>query len=424
LAVEDFVPRIKDFGNGEIAKVSAAQAFLTQGDDERALLECDAALRLNPRSALSHLLRGWILAQQGKYEPATAACQKALQCDPAETKAHLVLGLIWLERDRYDAAEAELRIVTRESPEDAFGHMLLADVLIHERRWAEAEAELEAALELNRQLTTCRYKLALVKQEMGKLNDAIADAEAALRLNAHSPRSYLVLGDLYFARQNYEEALDQYLRATDLGPTLYEGFHKAGMTYARLQQQPLAIAQLRQALSRNPLAAESHFVLGNVLADIDAYEEALAEYRLAFQIDKRFTAARDAAVRMCELSGDQMLERGRGAQAIARYELALQLDPLALGALQKLGEAHYRLGDHAQAEAVFRRALEADDTLVPAHYMLGKTLLSQGRRADAAAELEAALRLDPGHAAARIALADTRADQRGLTPPRELEHEG
>ncbi|PIQ26026.1 hypothetical protein COW36_02535 [bacterium (Candidatus Blackallbacteria) CG17_big_fil_post_rev_8_21_14_2_50_48_46] len=68
----------------EPAYISLALIYSMKKDYAKALFQLDAALKLNPKGALAHKVKGLIFKEQGKAEAAIASFQAYLKAVPAE----------------------------------------------------------------------------------------------------------------------------------------------------------------------------------------------------------------------------------------------------------------------------------------------------------------------------------------------------
>ena len=68
--------------------------------------------------------------------------------------------------------------------------------------------------------------------------------------------------------------------------------------------------------------------------------------------------------------GEVCLQKGLYQEAIQGYEEALQLDPVSVMGLERMGVCCFELGERKRARACWRRALELDPSLVRLEDML------------------------------------------------------
>lgn len=88
---------------------------------------------------------------------------------------------------------------------------------------------------------------------------------------------------------------------------------------------------------------------------------------------------------------------GRLGEALAEYRLAVQLDPEYYEAWSGLAAVLSLRGEWAEAERILRRLVQAAPNQPNERNNLGNTLAASGRLAEAAAEYKQALALDPSH---------------------------
>jgi len=91
-------------------------------------------------------------------------------------------------------------------------------------------------------------------------------------------------------------------------------------------------------------------------------------------------------------------------QAVARFELSSQLDPLRPGPLNNLGNIYYSTGDLQRAIAYWTESVRVKPEQADAHLNLGKALYEVGRLKESSEHLHAVLTRDPGNEKAQVLL--------------------
>jgi tetratricopeptide (TPR) repeat protein len=102
--------------------------------------------------------------------------------------------------------------------------------------------------------------------------------------------------------------------------------------------------------------------------------------------------------------GGLLLQDGRAAEAVARFEAALASGPDDVGIRANLGRSLLQLKRFDEAAAQYREVIRLQPDYAEAHNSLGLALQGLGRAADAISEHEAALRLKPDYAEAHNCL--------------------
>ena len=104
---------------------------------------------------------------------------------------------------------------------------------------------------------------------------------------------------------------------------------------------------------------------------------------------------------------DARMTEGDHAEAAARYQEALALEPRNALAHGKLGLALQMDGKYRQAEAEFRRAIELKPAYAEAYFRLGTVLRWRGNFSASETALRRAIKLDPRNADALVGLGQT-----------------
>ena len=198
------------------------------------------------------------------------------------------------------------------------------------------------------------------------------------------------------AANRLDEALKFLKQAETVAPGDHHTLVEQGRTLADLGRFPEAESVLRRAVRVRDAAAE--YNLGNVLDEMDRWDEAREHYDRALAINPFHSRALNNL-------GIGFSRHGDPQRAVTYYRRAIDIAPEVADSYTNLSAALGVLGR-------FREALEATDMAVQlnpraadAHSNRGIALAQLGRRAEARAAFETALRFDPGHRDARQNLA-------------------
>lgn len=131
-----------------------------------------------------------------------------------------------------------------------------------------------------------------------------------------------------------------------------------------------AIAHMQRAVALRPAVGEWHFVLGTFLAQRGKDAQAVAQYRLALRLlpsaPTSGVGTGDAApaTRVAQAVfdarwslGDALLRLGQDQDAVPEYHHALEFNPTAPWVLLGLGKALDGVGRHAEARAAWERVI-------------------------------------------------------------------
>ena len=178
----------------------------------------------------------------------------------------------------------------------------------------------------------------------------------------------------------------------------YVAFHALGTLALLAGETDEAIAQYRLAVQINPRNGDARNNLGFALARAGRQEEAIATYQTALQIDPAFGKARNNL-------GVALVSVGRTDEAVRQFLEALKGNPRDAATHNNLGRVLVLQGKIDDAITHYQAALAIDPQFAQTHLNLGRALALQGKRAEAIAHYSEAVRLQPDFIEAREGLA-------------------
>lgn len=265
------------------------------------------------------------------------------------------------------------------------------------------------------------------KLQRGVLGSLAVAVIGALILSAYNQTSFWRNDELLWSRALACNP------ATNPGEDFYSVAHNGlGNALSKGGKKDQAIAQYRMALQINPGYKVAHYNLGIALMDKGQKEEAIEQYQIALKLDPEYAEAHnnlgvalsavgqvgqakvqyqtalkidpDYAEARYNL-GNNLLQSGKLEESIGEYRTALEITPGDTRILNNLGIALNIKGEYDGAIAQFRKALAINPDFVDANYNLGVSFLKIGKPDDAIHQYRKALEINPRYTKARIALA-------------------
>ena len=213
---------------------------------------------------------------------------------------------------------------------------------------------------------------------------AQADARQALALAPDLAQAHLASAVVSDSTLDFTQANDEYERALALAPGNAEVLQRSGPFAAYMGRFDAGVAAAHRAVVLDPLARQSHSVLGRALYLARRYEEAVAASAEVISLDPDFKST--------------YAERGLAYYGLGDLESArasCETKPDYWVSQWCLAVIYDKLGRHADAEAELSKLKAAQGDAAAYQYA---TIYAQwGNRARALEWLETALRLrDPG----------------------------
>ncbi|MDX2131259.1 MAG: tetratricopeptide repeat protein [Planctomycetota bacterium] len=285
--------------------VERAQRLQTQGNLEEALREFEKAIEVNPTLTVAYLGAGDIHRQMGDYAGAERRYARAAELEPTNFSAQYLHALSLQLLDRTgEAIRAYLRALTIR-PEDFDANM----------------------------------NLGIAYLQVGEPAEGLAYLQRAVRTNPRNAAARTNLGAIYSALDRHEEAVVEYQQAAELteltGPVLLNLANSLGRS-GRYEEMVNTLEQL----TRTEPTPNAYERLGAGLFRLRRYEEALASYRKALEIDPNHFPALNG-VGVCLMNEwhftDQKDERAR-REALDAWRRSLQIQRNQPRILELLGK--------------------------------------------------------------------------------------
>jgi tetratricopeptide (TPR) repeat protein len=219
---------------------------------------------------------------------------------------------------------------------------------------------------------------------------------------AYKDRLLQVAGSVYFLNHDDLHAAVAWKKAESIAPLPAQLQFSLAMAYIRMGHPDWARKQLQTLAAADAKNALYPYWLGRIDYDAHAYEDAIAQFQKAIQLDPGMAKAYDN-LGLC------FFYRNENALAVANFEKAIALDrntahPSAWPHIN-LAAALQLLGRSTEAEANLRDAIRLEPGIASAHFQLGNVLENMGSSQAAVGEYKQAAQLDPNYAEPHFALA-------------------
>jgi len=148
-----------------------------------------------------------------------------------------------------------------------------------------------------------------------------------------------------------------------------------------------ATESARQAGLRNPDLAPVHRIAGLLLYNSGWYEQAVAEYSRAIELEPGSGAA-------YRRLGQAYERNNQLSEALAAYTRAIAVDPQDYRSYQALGSFYFERANYGEAVKHLRKEVDLAPEEPNAHFALGSAYLDLGRLVDAETEFRMAVHLE------------------------------
>jgi tetratricopeptide (TPR) repeat protein len=256
---------------------------------------------------------------------------------------------------------------------------------------------LQKAMELAPTVTEAEANV--IRSIEAGINSQPAEQRRLLEANANAypddERAHTQLGQLFFARQEWEAAIKEYTRAIAIDPNFSPPYNQLGYALRYLHRDAEAEAAFKtytELLPDEPNPYDSH---AEMLLYLGRYREAIVEYQKALDLNPNFPSAYVGIGHAYLYLGE--VEEAR--KAFIKLRFIARNDGETRAAYLWLAGSYLFVGDHDGAVAEIEKRMELarskKDTISEAgdEGLIGQIYLDGGRTDKAEAAFREALRL-------------------------------
>jgi arylsulfatase A-like enzyme/tetratricopeptide (TPR) repeat protein len=308
-----------------------AGALRQLGQTEQAIRDYEAAIALDPQSALIREGYAGVLAEVGRTAEALEQAHKAVELDPKSGVGYARLCAILTDPQELSKVVEDFAKVVGNTRDDAPSRWKLAQALGRLGRSDEALAQMKKAAELDPELAPIQMGLAGLHLERKEYEEAKAVFHRVAGMPGHEAKGLYHIGVVWSRQGDNQKAAEFYRQALEKDPAYPQALMELTVYYRSQGRLDESIRILGRAVEVAPESPLPMSALGQILAT--TANEKLRDCPRAVELLEKAS----------QLAGGQdaliLANLAAGYACIGRFDLAIQTVEQAL-----------QLGDPAQQE--------------------------------------------------------------------------
>ena len=273
-----------DFFSGTMAEL--ADCYVKSGTFDEGIEYLNRRLENDPHEVDSWSALGDIYRLTDRLEPATDMYEYALAIDPTHLWSNIHLAYVYCDLNRFQEAIDSLHEALSHQVDTPMVHAILGD---------------------------CHHQ---IKQYIDAKNEYLI----ALQHDEHLIEAWSGLGYVYSDMGDSAQAMKCFQKAYSYEPFNDDHLYNLASEYWKINEKEKALDCLLEIEKKQPDDPDLYFFLGDLLADMDRYDEAICYLRLGLRRTNN-----DPVLHY--LLAFIHLERGERPLALHHLELGLTADP-------------------------------------------------------------------------------------------------
>jgi tetratricopeptide (TPR) repeat protein len=177
-------------------------AYENKEEIEKAIVDFNKAIEVNPKFFKAYYCRGHIFANLEEYDKAIGDLNMAIKINPKYGKAYNGLGIVYNSKNDYEKALYNLNMAINLDPKNDFAYISRGYAFYHLKKYNNAITDYNIAIELSSENPRSFQCRGWVNIWLLKWEDAKKDFEKAILLNKNFSSAYCGLGVYYWKAKN------------------------------------------------------------------------------------------------------------------------------------------------------------------------------------------------------------------------------
>lgn len=396
-AIQDFQEILKQQPKAPEALYLLSLANLQAGDVAQAKTNLQTLMSTHPNFTEGGVRLAEIYLREGNYQAVTELVERLFEKEPKTARAWYLLATAYTGNKQWaKAVEASRKLIEMDAA-DARGPFMLGFALREQGKKDEARKYFEDAAKLSPGRSEPIAELVALDLAEKKTDAALERVQQELTRSQDSAGLHFLLGRVYLARKEMQQAEAEFLKSAELDPKMISAYVALTEIYAGSRDFAQASAKLETALKTNPDSIPLLMLSGMIDQQLNNHRKAQEAYEKILAKNAGFPpAANNLAWIYSETQGDH-------EKALRLAQKAREGAPEDPQIADTLGWILYKKGNYDWALSYLKESAAKLSANAEVQFHLGMTQFRLGDAPAAKQALERALELDPKFAGAEEA---------------------
>jgi tetratricopeptide (TPR) repeat protein len=342
--------------NPPTGALAEAITAMNEGRYDDALAALDKLLRIEPKSAQAHYLKGEVYRAKKKWTDALYEYDLANQIDPNYAMAYYGRAMCRKDTNPDNDYDDDLTKALKLDPQFVDAYIMRAEFYSRRNMWKEALQDLERAVQIAPENAFALIRLGRAQIRNNKSDLALDNIIHAQLVDQTILEGYLALGEAYDALKFYSQAVTPLVVYATYNPEDILGWLRLGEAYTGTAQYSEALEACTKAVDINVNSVQARLCRGQVYRRIGEYKNAVNDLVIASNAAPNLYSTQFPY-------GCALLEYGRTDLAIKTLTRAKELASTVVekaDAMGWLALAYEKYNNFSKAQDIWKQLMELE----------------------------------------------------------------
>jgi tetratricopeptide (TPR) repeat protein len=266
-------------------------AYLYKDDVNRAFKSINQAVALDPAFDDAVLMQAELNIQRDHPDPAIESLAALIKRRPGMPLAYLLTANAYIAKGNYDEAVATCLHLQKLYPRNPQVQIIVGGLYLRQGKKDEARRAFNQALEFSPGFTPALEQLVNLDLSEKSYDLALKRVQAELGKTPQSPQLQVLLGQVFMARTNNDDAEQALQKAIALDASYRPPYLMLANLYLRSKQNEKALQKLNDVTAKNPHDVGALMLMGMIQNEMGDYSAARSTYEKLLGINPNFEPA-------------------------------------------------------------------------------------------------------------------------------------
>lgn len=296
----------------------------------------------------------WLSYNTDDLRYALSKVDSAIALKPQAAYLYNLKGLMHISLNQLEEGKKALKRGISLAPNWLYPYHNMGNALVRQYKYDSAMTYFKKALVIDSNYQTTYGGISILYSSKNDLDSSMLWTKKGLAKDATDAQLWTQLGNLYYQKKNWKDAMDAYRNGMHFNPKyLYAQEGALRVHLYNFTSNDSVSYYVNKMITTDSLNPATYLSLGIIYTEFKWYEEALNMLNYSVELDSLNPETWKAAAQTYK-------GMGKDTFALNSLGMAWRIDSTDVGTNNELGNLFFKFENYATAKYVFQKALDAD----------------------------------------------------------------